>query len=59
MSMLLGLIILILDIFAIVGVLSGSSTPGRKLLWVVVILVFPVVGLIIYYLVGRSSADNR
>ncbi len=52
-----GLVILILDVLAIVSVVSGSSQPGRKVLWVLVILFFPVAGVIVYYLVGRTSAD--
>jgi hypothetical protein len=54
---LIGTVILILDIFAIVSVLMGSSEPMRKLLWIVLILLLPVVGVVLYFLIGRSSAD--
>ena len=53
----LGLIILILDIVAILSVLGGTSTLGRKLLWLAIILLFPVFGVIIYFLVGQSPRD--
>jgi hypothetical protein len=53
----LGLIILILDIIALVSVLGGTSSAGRKLLWVVIILLFPVIGVIIYFLIGQSPRD--
>lgn len=53
----LGLIILILDIVAIFSVLAGSGSVGHKLLWVLLILILPVIGLILYYLVGKSPAD--
>lgn len=53
----LGLIILVLDVIAIVSVLGGTSSPGRKLLWVVVILLFPVIGVIVYFLIGQSPRD--
>lgn len=52
-----GLIILVLDVVAIVSVLGGTSSGGRKLLWVLVILVFPVIGVILYFLIGQSPRD--
>ncbi len=54
---LLGLIILVLDIVAILSVLGGTSSLGRKLLWLAIILLFPVLGAIIYFLVGQSPRD--
>jgi hypothetical protein len=53
----LGLIILILDIVAILSVVGGTSPLGRKVLWIVIILLFPVLGVIIYFLVGQSPRD--
>ena len=52
-----GAVILILDIFAIVSVLVGTSGVMRKLLWIVVILLLPLVGMVLYFLVRRSAAD--
>lgn len=52
-----GLIILVLDVIAIVSVLGGTSSTGRKVLWVVVILLFPVIGVILYFLIGQSPRD--
>jgi len=46
-----------LDIFAIVSVLVGHSEVLRKVLWIVLILLLPVVGMVLYFLIGRSSAD--
>ncbi len=53
-----GVLVLILDIFAIVGVLGGSSSGQRKALWTVLILLLPVVGMVLYYLVGREPQDK-
>nr|WP_323373163.1 PLDc N-terminal domain-containing protein [Marinicella gelatinilytica] len=50
----IGLIILILDIIAIVEILSSGKSAGEKLLWVLVILFLPLIGLILYYLLGRK-----
>jgi len=51
----LGLIILILDIVAIIEIVQAKRPTGEKVLWVVVILLLPVIGLIIYYLLGRKK----
>jgi hypothetical protein len=56
---LLGTVILILDIFAIVSVLLGRSGVMRKLLWIAVILLLPVVGMVLYFLIGRSAFDAQ
>jgi hypothetical protein len=52
-----GMVILLLDVFAIVSVLLGSSGVMRKLLWIAVILLLPIVGMLLYFLIGRSAAD--
>jgi hypothetical protein len=54
---LVGVVVLLLDIFAIVSVLVGHSEVLRKVLWIVLILLLPVVGMVLYFLIGRSSAD--
>ena len=54
---LVGAVVLLLDIFAIVSVLLGSSEVMRKLLWIAVILLLPIVGMGLYFLIGRSPAD--
>jgi hypothetical protein len=51
-SGLLGLIILVLDIWAIVRTLQSGASTGSKVLWVVVILVLPVIGLLLWLLLG-------
>jgi hypothetical protein len=54
---LVGAVILLLDIFAIVSVLLGSSGVMRKLLWIALVLVLPIVGMLLYFLIGRIAAD--
>jgi hypothetical protein len=46
-----------LDIFAMVSVLIGSSGVMRKLMWIAVIWLLPIVGMGLYFLIGRSPAD--
>jgi len=54
---LVGVVVLLLDIFAIVSVLLGSSEVIRKLLWIAMILLLPIVGMALYFLIGRNQAD--
>lgn len=49
---LLGLIILILDVWAIIKVIQSGASTLAKVIWVVVILVLPVLGLLIWFLAG-------
>ncbi len=49
---LFGLIILALDIWAILNVVKSNSEVGKKVLWVLLILFLPVLGLIIWALLG-------
>ncbi|AIZ33569.1 MULTISPECIES: PLDc N-terminal domain-containing protein [Pseudomonas] len=49
---LVGLIILALDIWAIVNVLKSSSEVGIKILWILLIVLLPVLGLIIWAIAG-------
>lgn len=48
-----GLIVFILDIIAIVDVLNGSKPVVNKLLWILLILLLPMLGMVLYFLLGR------
>ena len=48
----IGLIILILDIWAVVQVLQSGASTGAKVLWTLLIIILPVIGLIIWLLAG-------
>ncbi|ANI61572.1 MULTISPECIES: PLDc N-terminal domain-containing protein [Pseudomonas] len=49
---LIGLIIFALDIWAIINVLKSGAEVGMKVLWVLLILLLPVLGLIIWAIAG-------
>jgi Phospholipase_D-nuclease N-terminal len=49
-----GLIILALDIWAIVQILQRGGPTDKKILWILVILLLPVLGLILWLLLGRK-----
>lgn len=54
---LLGIIIVVLDVIALISILLGHGAVGHKFLWTVLVLIFPVVGMILYYVLGRSPLD--
>jgi hypothetical protein len=56
MGVLIGLIILILDIVAIVNILKSSLATGKKVLWIILVLVFPVLGMVLYFLLGKKQS---
>lgn len=50
----ISLIVLILDIIAIIDILKSGMEPVKKLIWVLVVVLLPVIGMIIYFLIGRK-----
>lgn len=51
-----GLLVLIADIWAIVNIFSSTATTGRKVLWTVLVVLLPVLGFIIWLLLGPKKA---
>jgi len=54
MGGILGLLVLVLDIIAIVDALKSSMDTGKKALWIILILILPVVGMVLYFLIGKK-----
>lgn len=50
-----GVIILIADIYAIISIVGSRSEPLKKALWIVLILLLPVVGFVIWFLLGPKT----
>jgi hypothetical protein len=53
---LIGLVILILDVWAILKIAQSSASTGSKALWVVLVLILPVIGLIIWFFAGPKGS---
>ncbi len=47
-----GIVLLALDIWAIVGTVGSSASTGAKVIWVLVVLVLPLLGFIIWLVAG-------
>ena len=52
---LLGLLVLIADVWALVNIFQSGADTGGKVIWVVVILVLPVLGFILWYFMGPKT----
>lgn len=52
---LLGLVILAIDIYAILKIVGSSASTLAKVIWILVILIFPVLGLLIWLVAGPKS----
>ena len=52
---LIGLVIFVLDIIALFDVLKSSMDTSKKALWIILILLLPVVGMVLYFLLGERK----
>ena len=48
----LGLLHLVIAIWAIITIINSSATTGAKILWTLLVLLLPLIGLIIWYFAG-------
>jgi hypothetical protein len=55
MEYILGIALLIADVWAILKTLQSPVTPGIKAAWVFVIFFLPFLGLIIWFFLGPRS----
>jgi hypothetical protein len=47
-----GALVLIGDIWAIINILQSSASNEKKLLWVIVVVLLPLIGLILWFFLG-------
>lgn len=50
-----GIIVLILYVIAILDILKSGMDSAKKLIWILVVLFLPVIGTILWYLIGRKG----
>jgi hypothetical protein len=50
-----GLLLLIANIYAIVKTLQSNASTGSKVLWIVIVILLPVIGLIAWFLFGPKG----
>jgi hypothetical protein len=52
MFSLVGLVIMVLDVIALVSLLKSGADGATKILWALLIILLPVLGMILYFLMG-------
>ncbi len=52
-----GFVLLVLNIWAIVSVIGSRSPTGREVLWILLIIVLPLVGFIVWFFAGPRAAS--
>lgn len=55
----LGLIIFILDIFAIIEIVKSGLQPMMKLVWIILVLALPIVGMALWFLMGARPLGKK
>ena len=51
------LLIFLADVWAILNIVQSGETTGTKALWIILVLVLPLLGLIIWYFAGPKSSS--
>ena len=58
MEFIFGVVVLLLDIWAIMNIISSSSSTASKVLWTIGIIVLPVIGFLAWFLFGPKSRSR-
>jgi len=51
----IGLVHLAISLWAFLSIIKSSATMGLKIIWIVLVLLLPVIGLIVWLLVGPKG----
>jgi hypothetical protein len=54
MGRLLYLLILVLDVVVILDIVRSNKDNEKKILWVIAVVLLPVLGPILYYVIGKK-----
>ncbi len=55
MSFLIGILVLVAWIWSLVDIINHEFTGNNKLLWILIVILMPVVGTILYFLLGKKN----
>ena len=53
-----GLLVLIADVWAIVNIVQSAADTGKKVLWIVLVVVLPLLGVILWYFLGPRTGKS-
>lgn len=49
------IVMIVLWIWALYDILTSSFSGNKKIIWVLVVIFLPILGTILYFLIGRSQ----
>ncbi len=55
---LLWLVVTVLDVIAIVSILKSSADSGTKILWFLLVVFLPVIGMVLYFVMGPGRRNT-
>jgi hypothetical protein len=55
---LLGLLVLIADVYAILQIASSDRQPATRAIWIIIVLLLPVIGFVAWLIAGPSGRDR-
>ncbi|MCI5047755.1 MAG: PLD nuclease N-terminal domain-containing protein [Aquisalinus sp.] len=58
MGTLLAILHFVVAVWAVLNIIGSGATPLAKVLWTLFVLVFPIVGLIAWFLAGPKSSTQ-
>lgn len=53
MGRLLSFLILVIDILVIIDIVRSNKDTERKILWIIAVVFLPILGPILYYVIGK------
>lgn len=51
-----GVLVLIADVYAILQIMQSSASNIKKALWIVLVILLPLAGFILWYLLGPKPS---
>jgi hypothetical protein len=50
-----GLVLLVLDIWALISIFGSTASTGRKVLWTLLVFLLPLIGVLIWLVAGPRA----
>jgi Phospholipase_D-nuclease N-terminal len=54
MGALIYIAIIVIDVIVVMDILRGSKDNEKKILWVLAVIFLPVLGPVLYYVIGKK-----
>ncbi len=56
MQGIIGLVVLVLAVIAILDIIKSAMPQGKKVLWILLVILLPVIGMVLYFVIGKKKA---